>query len=84
MGDERYQHRFAWRMAEADEQAGGDGYGRAEAGRAFEKRSEAEGDEDDLDVAVAGGVLLHPAAEEVEVAGVLGEVVEPEGGEDDP
>jgi hypothetical protein len=71
-------------MAESHKQAGGNGDGRSKAGGAFEERAEAEGYKDHLNAAVLCGVLLHPATKKLEFSGVLGEVVEPEGCEDDP
>ena len=69
--------------AEADHERAGDGDGGAESGAAFDESAEAEGDEKELKAAVGsdgGDGLLH----DFELAGLDGDVVEKDGGDDDP
>jgi len=69
--------------AEADHESAGDGDGGAESGAAFDERAEAEGHEKELKAAVGrdgGDGLLH----DFELAGLDGDVVEEDGGDDNP
>jgi hypothetical protein len=69
--------------AEADHESAGDGDGSAESGAAFNERAEAESDEKELEAAVGsdgGDGLLH----DFELAGLDGDVVEEDGGDDNP
>ena len=69
--------------AEADHEGAGDGHGSTEAGRTFDECAEAKSDEEKLQAAVGsdgGDGLLH----DFELAGFDGDVVEEDGGDDDP
>ena len=69
--------------AEADHERAGDSYWGAETGAAFDESAEAEGDEEELEAAVwgdGGDGLLH----DFKLAGFDGDVVEKDGGDDDP
>ncbi len=69
--------------AEADHESAGDGDGSAESGAAFDERAEAEGDEKELKAAIGsdgGDGLLH----DFELAGLDGDVVEKDSGDDNP
>ena len=69
--------------AEADHESAGDGDRCAESGAAFDEGAEAEGDEKQLEAAVGsdgGDGLLH----DFKLAGFDGDVVEEDGGDDDP
>ena len=69
--------------AEADHERASDGDGRAESGATFDECAEAERDEQNLQAAIgrdAGDGFLH----DFELAGFDGNVVEVDGGENDP
>src|SRR5579859_1128372 len=69
--------------AEADHEGASDGDGSAESGAALNERAKAESDEKELEAAVGsdgGDGLLH----DFELAGLDGDVVEKDGGDDDP
>ena len=69
--------------AEADHESTGDGDGRAETCAAFDEGAEAESDEEKLEAAVGrdgGDGVLH----DFKLAGLDGDVVEKNGGDDDP
>lgn len=69
--------------AQADHEGASDGYRCAESGAAFDEGAEAEGDEKELEAAVGGDSgygLLH----DFKLAGLDGDVVEEDGGDDDP
>src|SRR5271163_4001198 len=69
--------------AEADHESASDGYRCAESGTALDESAKAEGDEEELEAAVGsdgGDGLLH----DFELAGFDGDVIEEDGGDDDP
>ena len=83
VGDEVERGGLKGFEAEADHESASDGDGRAETGAAFDECAEAEGDEEELQAAVGsdgGDGLLH----DFKLAGVDGDVVEEDGGDDDP
>jgi hypothetical protein len=83
IGDERKARCFERAEAEPDQHGCGDGNRRAEAGSAFEEGAETKGDEEKLQAAVvadpADRTLQH-----LELARVLGKLVEKNDVEDDP
>ena len=83
VGDERQAGGVERREAQADQQRRADGDRRAESGRAFDERAERERDEQRLDPAIA----REPAdrrLDDLELAGLDGQVVEEDRVEDDP
>jgi len=83
VGNEVESGGVEWFEAEADHEGASDGDGSAESGAAFNERAETEGDEKELEAAVGsdgGDGLLH----DFELAGFDGDVVEEDGGNDNP
>lgn len=83
VADQRKPGGFQRAKTQADEQGAGDGDRRAETGGAFNKRAEAEGDEQGLDPAIAGKAG-HFMLEHGELPGLNGNAVDKEGVGDDP
>src|SRR5262249_42840405 len=69
--------------ASAEQQGGGDGDRGAEAGGPLDEGAEAEGDEQGLEAAVVRQGRHRPF-DHLEAAGLDGEAVQEEGGQDDP
>ena len=83
IGDEIERGGLKGFEAEADHKCASDGDRRAKSCAAFDECAETEGDEEELEAAVGrdgGDGLLH----DFELAGVDGDVVEEDGGDDDP
>ncbi len=83
VGEQRKAGGLERTEAEADEDGGADGDGRAEAGGALKKCAEGEGDEEKLQAAV-GGDAGEALLQRDEAAGFDGEVVEKDDGKNDP
>jgi len=83
VGDKADAGRVEGVEAEAGQHGGGDGHGRAEAGRAFNERAEGEGHQDGLQTAVVGegGQRL---LDDFELSGFHCHVVNPDRGDHDP
>ena len=84
VGDQRYGNGLPRTEAQAHQQERRHGHRRTEPRRPLDQGAEAEGYQNSLDAGVAGAVLGHPAAQQIELARVHGEVVEPQRGKDDP
>ena len=83
VGDEIERSGMEGFEPETDHERAGDGDRRAESGAAFDECAETEGDEEELEAAVGrdgGDGLLH----DFKLAGIDGDVVEKDGGDDDP
>ena len=70
--------------AQAEQQKSRHRHGRAEAGRAFQQGAKTERHQDGLHARVAGGVFAHPSAQQIKIADVDGEVVDPQRRKNDP
>ena len=84
VGNERDRDCLPGAEAEPQEQVRCHGHRRPETSGPFKQGPKTERYQDRLNPHVAGGMLGHPASQELEVARVNREVVEPERGEDDP
>ena len=83
VGDERQRGRHDGRKAQAREHRRGDCHRRTEPRDALNQRAEAEGDKDDLDAPIAGRPRER-AADHVEIAARLRQVVEEDRAQHDP